>query len=232
MNQITVEDLEVKYGDLQVLWGVSLEVRESDQIVSIVGPNGAGKTTLLHALSGIVSPSGGRIELFGTDLSELSSNEIVEQGFVQVTEERNLFNDLSVYQNLRMGAYTKRDTFEATLAEVYEMFPILEERREQAVGTLSGGEQQMVAIGRGLMAQPDVLALDEPSGALAPQLVTQVFEKIEEISSETTIVLIEQHVGEALRLADHAYLLENGRIVQEGTGDELLENPELIEGYL
>ena len=232
MNQVEVEDLEVHYGDLQVLWGVSLEVREADQVVAVIGPNGAGKTTLLKALSGLVEPSGGRIELFGTDLRTLSKNEIVESGFVQVTEERNLFNGLSVYENLRMGAYTEREAFEDTLQEVYEMFPVLEERRDQRVGTLSGGEQQMVAIGRGLMAQPDVLALDEPYGALAPQLVEQVFEKIEEISSETTVVLIEQHVGEALSLADRAYLLDNGRIDQQGTGAELLENEDLIEGYL
>jgi branched-chain amino acid transport system ATP-binding protein len=232
MNQITVEDLDVHYGDLQVLWGLSMEVREDDSIVSIVGPNGAGKTTLLKSLSGIIQPTNGRIELFGTDASELSPSDIVKEGFVQVSEKRNLFGDLTVYENLRMGAYTERDDFEETFEEVIEMFPVLDERREQKAGTLSGGEQQMLAIGRGLMAQPEVLALDEPSGALAPQLAQRVFEKIEEISEDVTVILIEQHVDQALSLADRAYLLENGRIETRGTGQELLESEHVRESYL
>jgi len=229
---VEVEELDVHYGDLQVLWDVSLEVEEDDSVVSIVGPNGAGKSTLLKTMSGILEPTDGRISLFGSNIGEYSAHEIVELGFVQVSEARNLFGEMSVYENLRMGAYTERDHLEETIAEVFEMFPRLEERRDQDAGTLSGGEQQMLAIGRGLMAQPDVLALDEPSGALAPQLAQQVFEKIEEISDDITVVLVEQHVDEALNLADRAYLLENGRVVTEGTGDELLGSEEIQEGYL
>jgi len=229
---ITVEDLSVKYGDLQVLWDVSLDVRDDDSIVSIVGPNGAGKTTLLKTLSGLIDPAAGRVTVFGEDTATMSTSDIVERGFVQVSEERNLFDDLNVYENLRMGAYTRSDGFEASIEEVFQMFPVLEERRTQKAGTLSGGEQQMLAIGRGLMADPKVLALDEPSGALAPQLAERVFEKIEEISDDVTVLLVEQHVDHALRLADRAYLLENGRVATEGPGDELLESEHIRESYL
>lgn len=229
---ITVDNLDIHYGDLQVLWDLSLEIRDDDSIVAIVGPNGAGKTTLLKTLSGVITPTNGHIELFGTDASELSPSEIVKEGFVHVSEKRNLFEDLTVYENLRMGAYTERDEFEETYEEVTEMFPVLEDRREQKAGTLSGGEQQMLAIGRGLMAQPKVLALDEPSGALAPQLAQRVFEKIEEISDDVTVILIEQHVDQALELANRAYLLENGRMATEGTGAELLESDHVKESYL
>jgi len=229
---ITVEDLNVKYGDLQVLWDVSLEIRDDDSIVSIVGPNGAGKTTLLKTLSGLLEPAGGRVTVFGEDAATMSTSDVVERGFVQVSEERNLFDDLNVYENLRMGAYTRSDGFEASVEEVFDMFPVLEERRTQKAGTLSGGEQQMLAIGRGLMADPKVLALDEPSGALAPQLAERVFEKIEEISDDVTVLLVEQHVDHALRLADRAYLLENGRVATEGPGDELLQSEHIRESYL
>lgn len=279
---ITIENLNVHYGDLQVLWDVSLEVREDDNIVAIVGPNGAGKTTLLKTLSGVLEPTSGKIEILGksrtndvqgrelpksiddaklavshsvgsmkTSVASLphrlrnrgggdnsqtisleSPSDIVKIGFVQVSEERNLFNDLTVLENLRMGAYAQDDGYQETLQEVFDMFPILREREDQKAGTLSGGEQQMLAIGRGLMAQPKIIAFDEPSGALAPNLVEQVFEKIEEISEETTVVLVEQHVDHALALADRAYLLENGRVATEGTGDELLESDHIRESYL
>ena len=229
---ITVEDVDVHYGDLQVLWELSLEVREEDSIVTIVGPNGAGKTTLLKTLSGILEPTSGTITLMGEDTATMSPSDIVKRGFVQVSEERNLFNDLSVFENLRMGAYTRSDGFEESLDEVFTMFPVLEERRTQKAGTLSGGEQQMLAIGRGLMADPQILALDEPSGALAPNLAERVFEKIEEISEDVTVVLVEQHVDHALELADRAYLLENGRVVIDGPGDELLESDHIRESYL
>ena len=229
---ITVDSVDFHYGDMQVLWDVSLEVREEDNIVAIVGPNGAGKSTLLKSLSGIERPSEGRIEILGHDTAELSPSDIVKLGFVQVSEERNLFDDLSVYDHLRIGAYAQDTGFDETLQEVYEMFPVLEERKKQHAGTLSGGEQQMLAIGRGLMAQPDILALDEPSGALAPNLVEIVFEKIKEISENTTVVLVEQHVDHALDLADRAYLLENGNVAVEGQGDELLESDHIKESYL
>ena len=229
---LNVRDLDVHYGDLQVLWEVSLDVRDDDSVVVIVGPNGAGKTTLLKALSGVIQPTNGKIELFGASTTNLSASDIVREGFIHVPEKRNLFGDLSVYENLRMGAYTQRDDFKSTLEEVIEMFPVLKERQEQKASTLSGGEQQMLAIGRGLMAKPKLLALDEPSGALAPQLAERVFNKIDTISDDTTVILVEQHVNRALDLADRAYLLENGRIVTEGSSFELLESEHVRESYL
>ena len=229
---VDVDGLDVHYGDLQVLWDVSFDIREDDSVVSIVGPNGAGKTTLLKTLSSILTPSDGRVEVLGMDVMETPASDIVKNGFVHISEERNLFGDLTVEANLRMGSFTKRDTFEENRDEVFEMFPVLEERRDKKARTLSGGEQQMLAIGRGLMAEPKVLALDEPSNALAPQLAEQVFRTIEEISDEVTIVLVEQHVDRALGLADRGYLLENGRIQTEGTGEELLESEAIKEGYL
>ncbi|MGQ4557595.1 ATP-binding cassette domain-containing protein [Halobellus sp. GM3] len=232
MTLIDVDGLDVHYGDLQVLWDVSFEVREEDSVVTIVGPNGAGKTTLLKTLSGILAPSGGRVEVLGADVTAVPASNIVERGFVQISEERNLFGDLSVEKNLRMGSYTTRNTFEENREKVFEMFPVLEERRDQHASTLSGGEQQMLAIGRGLMAEPKVLALDEPSNALAPQLAEQVFQTIETISEDVTVVLVEQHVDKALKLANRGYLLENGRIQTEGTGEELLESDAIREGYL
>ena len=232
MTLIDVDDLDVHYGDLQVLWDVSFEIREDDSVVSIVGPNGAGKTTLLKTLSGVLTPTEGRVEVLGQDVTEVPASDIVESGFVQVSEERNLFGDLSVEANLRMGSFTKRETFEENRDMVFEMFPVLDDRRDKKARTLSGGEQQMLAIGRGLRAEPKVLALDEPSNALAPQLAEQVFETIEDISEDVTVVLVEQHVDRALTLADRGYLLENGRIETEGTGEELLGSDEIKEGYL
>lgn len=232
MNGIVIKDLDVHYGDLQALWGVSLEIRETDSVVAVIGPNGAGKSTLLKTISGLIPPTNGRLEIFGTDVRDLSPNEIVEKGFVHVSEERNLFGNLSVYQNLKMGSYTERDSFSETLQEVYDLFPVLEERKDQKAGTLSGGQQQMVALGRGLMAKPKILALDEPSGGLAPQLTDRVFEKIDQISEDITIVLVEQHVNQALNLANRAYLLENGRIETEGTGAELLGSDRIKKTYL
>jgi len=232
MSVVEVDDIDVAYGDLQVLWDLSMEVTEDDSIVSVIGPNGAGKTTLLKTISGVLQPRDGEIRLFGEDVTSMSAHEITGRGFVQVSEARNLFGDMSVRENLRMGAYTQREQFEDTLEDVYEMFPRLEERRDQDAGTLSGGEQQMLAIGRALMSQPRILALDEPSGALAPQLVEQVFETIESISDDITVLLVEQHVDRALALADRAYLLENGRIVSEGTGEEMLESEHVVDAYL
>lgn len=229
---IEVTDLNVHYGDLQVLWDVSLEVTESDSIVTIIGPNGSGKTTLLKTLSGILDPSSGTVNMFGKQVSAISPSDIVRNGFVHVPEERNLFPDLSVYENLWMGAYTRRENIEERIEEMVEMFPVLDERREQDAGTLSGGEQQMLAIARGMMADPKVLALDEPSGALAPQLAERVFEKVESISEDITVILVEQHVDQALELADRAYLLENGKIELEGEGAALRDSDHIRERYL
>ena len=229
---ILVDGIDVAYGDLQVLWDVSMRVSTDDAIVALIGPNGAGKTTLLKTISGLLRPTAGSIEVFGEDGTALSPERIVRRGFVHVPETRNLFGQMSVLENLEMGAYTRRETFEERLAEVYETFPVLEERAAQDAGTLSGGEQQMLAIGRGLMANPRILALDELSVGLAPQLATRVFEKVEAISDDVTVLLTEQHVTEALGLADRAYLLENGRVVTEGTGDELLESDHVEAAYL
>ncbi|MWV65545.1 ATP-binding cassette domain-containing protein [Halorubrum sp. JWXQ-INN 858] len=229
---IRVTDVDVAYGDLQVLWDVSLEVRADDGVVALVGPNGAGKSTLLRAISGLVPVADGRIELFGEDAAALRPDEIVRRGFVQVPEERHLFDGMTVRENLRMGAYTRTDDPTATLRDVYDVFPVLEERATQAAGTLSGGEQQMLAIGRALMADPTVLALDELSVGLAPQLARRTFDTIADLSEELTVVLVEQHVDEALSMADRGYVLENGRIAASGTGEELLASDRVRSAYL
>jgi len=229
---IDVDAVDVSYDELQVLWDVSMEISAEDSIVAIVGPNGAGKTTLLKTMSGLLAVDDGRVELFGRDTARLSPNEIVELGFVHVPESRNLFDELSVEENLEMGAYLHRDEYEQTVEEVYDLFPVLEERRSQDAGTLSGGEQQMLAIGRGLMAQPKVLALDELSVGLAPKLARRVFEKVAAISEDVTVLLTEQHVHEALELADRAYLLENGRVAAQDSASALLESDRITESYL
>ena len=229
---IRVEHVDVAYGDLQVLWDVSLEVRESDGVVALVGPNGAGKSTLLKAISGLVPVADGRIELFGEDVSTLRPETIVKRGFIQVPEARHLFDGMTVEENLRMGAYTRDDDVSGTLTSVFDLFPVLEDRLDQRAGTLSGGEQQMLAIGRALMADPEVLALDELSVGLAPQLVRRTFEAVAELSEELTVILVEQHVDEALALADRGYVLEKGRIAATGTGEELLESDRVRTAYL
>lgn len=232
MTMLEVENVGAAYDDLQVLWDVSLTIEEEDSVVALIGPNGAGKTTLLKTISGILEPIAGSVHLFGTETRGLSPTDIVERGFVHVPEKRNLFGDMTVYENLQMGAYTQRDRFEETTEEMFALFPVLEERREQKAGTLSGGEQQMLAIARGLMAHPKILALDEPSGALAPKLAQRVFDRVEEISDDITVLLVEQHVDQALKLADRGYLLENGEIVTTGSGDELLESEHVRQAYL
>ena len=229
---IRVEHVDVAYGDLQVLWDVSLEVRESDGVVALVGPNGAGKSTLLMAISGLVPVADGRIELFGEDVSTLRPETIVKRGFIQVPEARHLFDGMTVEENLRMGAYTRDDDVSGTLTSVFDLFPVLEDRLDQRAGTLSGGEQQMLAIGRALMADPEVLALDELSVGLAPQLVRRTFEAVAELSEELTVILVEQHVDEALALADRGYVLEKGTIAATGTGEELLESDRVRTAYL
>ena len=229
---IELDGVDVSYGNIQVVWDLDLHVSEEDSVVSIVGPNGAGKSTLLRVMSGLHPVDDGRVSVWGTDAAELNPTEIVERGFVHVSEERNLFGDMTVRENLQMGAYTDRDGLDDTMAEVFELFPILEERSDQLAKSMSGGQQQMLAIGRGLMAQPKILALDEPSEGLAPQITDRVFEKIEEISEEITVLLVEQHVNRALKMAERAYLLENGRVVREDTGTGLLESEHVEEAYL
>jgi branched-chain amino acid transport system ATP-binding protein len=229
---IEVEDIDVSYGNIQVIWGLNMAVSEADTVVSIVGPNGAGKSTLLRVMSGLHAVDTGRVSVWGTDATELDPTDIVERGFVHVSEERNLFGDMTVRENLQMGAYTDREGLDDTMAEVFELFPVLEERADQLAKSMSGGQQQMLAIGRGLMARPKILALDEPSEGLAPQVTDRVFEKIEAISGEITVLLVEQHVTRALELAERAYLLENGRVVREDTGTGLLESDHVKEAYL
>ncbi|RQG89714.1 ABC transporter ATP-binding protein [Natrarchaeobius chitinivorans] len=231
---LRVEDIDVSYGDIQVVWDVSLEIGEDEDIVAIIGPNGGGKSTTLNAISGIKSIDDGRVTIMGEDATSLKKHEIVDLGFVQVPEERNLFPAMTVLENLEMGAFPKRarDKQEETLREVFELFPVLEEKQDQQAQNLSGGQQQMVAIGRGLMARPKILALDEPSSGLAPKIVDRVFETIDQISSDTKILLIEQHVDLALNLAERAYLLEGGRMVTSGSGDELADSEHVKKAYL
>ena len=229
---IELDGIDVSYGNIQVIWDLDLHVSEDDTVVSIVGPNGAGKSTLLRVMSGLHPVDDGRVSVWDTDAATLNPTEIVERGFVHVSEERNLFGDMTVRENLQMGAYTDREGLDDTMQEVFELFPILEERSDQLAKSMSGGQQQMLAIGRGLMARPKILALDEPSEGLAPQITDRVFEKIEEISEEITVLLVEQHVDRALKMAERAYLLENGRVVREDTGTGLLESDHVKKAYL
>ncbi|MGQ4555356.1 ATP-binding cassette domain-containing protein [Halobellus sp. GM3] len=229
---IELDGVDVAYGNMQVIWDLDFEVTEDDGVVSIVGPNGAGKSTLLRVMSGLHPVTAGTVRVWGEDASTMDPSEIVRRGFVHVSEERNLFGSMTVRENLEMGAYTKREDLEATMQEVFELFPILEEREEQTAQSMSGGQQQMLAIGRGLMAHPKILALDEPSEGLAPQITDRVFEKIEEISEDITVLLVEQHVDRALAMAERAYLLENGRVVREDNGQDLLESDHVKEAYL
>ncbi len=231
---LEVDGLTAGYGDLPVLRGVSLTVEEGE-IVSVVGANGAGKTTLLGALSGIVERFDGTIRLAGTDITQARPDAIVGQGLVLVPEGRRLFPFLTVHENLELGAYHRagRKHLSRRLDEVFELFPVLADRRVQRAGTLSGGEQQMCAIARGLMRGPKVLMLDEPSLGLAPVIVERVFELIERLrETKLTVLLVEQNVSDCLRLSDRAYVLEQGEIVLTGPGPELLDRPELRAAYL
>jgi branched-chain amino acid transport system ATP-binding protein len=229
---IDLDGIDVSYGNIQVVWDLDFRITEDDTVVSIVGPNGAGKSTLLRVMSGLHPVDNGTVTVWGTDAAEVTPTEIVEQGFVHVSEERNLFGDMTVRENLEMGAYTQRESLDDTIREVFELFPVLEERSGQLAQSMSGGQQQMLAIGRGLMAQPRILALDEPSEGLAPQITDRVFEKVGEISEDITVLLVEQHVNRALKLAERAYLLENGRVVREDTGTGLLESDHVKQAYL
>ncbi len=231
---LSVKNIDVSYGDVQVLHGMSLAVEEGE-IVALVGANAAGKTTTINSISGVVRPRRGAIEFRGARIDHLAPYEIVARGLVQVPEGRRLFPYMTVLENLELGAYTReaRGRRAKTLEMVFGMLPILQERQGQLAGSLSGGEQQMLAIGRGLMALPGLLMLDEPSLGLAPLLVKQILETVKEANSRgTTVLLVEQNVQHSLRLAHRGYVLENGRIVLEGKGAELLANPHLKKAYL
>ena len=231
---LSLKRVDTRYGGLHVLKGVSLEV-SAGEIVTLVGANGAGKTTLLWAISGFVIPFGGEIEFLGQRISGLSPEVIVKMGISQVPEGRAIFPLMTVVDNLEMGAYVRRDKKEivADLGQVYELFPILKERKGQLAGTLSGGEQQMLAIARGVMSRPRLFLLDEPSLGLAPLLVEAIGGIIREINSRgVTILLVEQNVNMALQMASRGYVLEVGKIVLQGTGEELLNNEQVRKAYL
>lgn len=231
---LEVEGISVFYGDIQVLWDVSLKVAEGE-IVTLVGSNGAGKTTLVETLSGILRPRSGRIRFLDKEIDRLPPHEIVELGIVQIPEGRQLFPQMTVLENLEMGTYPARarGQKEEGLNWVYQLFPVLAERRDQLAGTLSGGEQQMLAIARGLMSRPRFLILDEPSLGLAPLLVMELFRVVKEINSAgVTILLIEQNVRRALEIAHRAYVMGTGRITIEGKAEELLHNDYVRASYL
>ena len=229
-----VEHMAAFYGDIQALWDVSFEVNEGE-IVTLIGSNGAGKTTTLHTVSGLLQPRQGSVTFQGQALHHEPPQRIVEAGLIHIAESRELFPYMTVLENLELGAFPKgaRRLRQQSLAYVMELFPRLRERQRQLAGTLSGGEQQMLAIGRGLMAQPRLLMLDEPSLGLAPLLVAELFECIRCIHAEqVTILLVEQNVHQALDIADRAYVLENGRTVRTGTAAELLADDTVQEAYL
>jgi branched-chain amino acid transport system ATP-binding protein len=231
---LRVEDIRVSYGQVAALWGVSFDVGQGE-IVALVGGNGAGKTTTLKTISGLLRPSGGRVMLGEDELQQRSTMEIVDRGVVQVPEGRKLFPEMTVRDNLLLGAFrpASRPLQADRLSRVYEIFPRLHEREKQVAGTLSGGEQQMVAIGRGLMAGPKILMLDEPSLGLAPIMVEEMFRVIVEINrAGTTVLLVEQNTEHALAIAHRGFVLESGRVVLAGTGPELLANEKVREAYL
>lgn len=234
MAMLEVNKINVFYGDAQALWDLSFKVDEGE-IVTIVGSNGAGKTTTLKTISGILRPRSGSITFLGKRLDKTPAHKIVEEGIAHIMEGRKLFPYMTVLENLELGAYHPGawEKREETLEWIYELFPILKERKKQLAGTLSGGEQQMLAVGRGLMSKPKLLMLDEPSLGLAPKLVLLVFDTVKRINEEgVTILLVEQNVHHALMLAKRGYVLETGRITLEGAGEELLENPYIKKAYL
>jgi branched-chain amino acid transport system ATP-binding protein len=231
---LAVENLTVNYGAIQALQGISFRIEEGE-IVTLIGANGAGKSTTLNTICGLLHPGSGRVEYRGQNIAGMPADSIVRMGIVQVPEGRKIFAPLTVRENLEMGAYTRSNKaeIEGAMQRVFKSFPRLEERLAQLGGTLSGGEQQMLAMGRGLMAQPELLLLDEPSMGLAPVLVEEIFDIIAEISEEgVSILLVEQNAAMALSVANRAYVLETGRIVLEGPAQEVLENPEVQEAYL
>ncbi|GAA5154215.1 ABC transporter ATP-binding protein [Pseudonocardia eucalypti] len=229
---LEVSEIQVHYGKIAALRGVSLQV-DTGEIVALIGANGAGKTTTLKTISGLRPLSGGRIVFDGRDISRMPGHLRVVAGIGQAPEGRGIFPGMTVQENLLMGSYARKRGSEKILAEVYELFPRLAERKTQAGGTMSGGEQQMLAIGRALMGQPKVLLLDEPSMGLAPILVNQIFDIIAEINTRgTTVLLVEQNATQALRLADRAYVLETGRVVKAAPADQLLTDPDVQAAYL
>ena len=231
---LQVTDLKVNYGMIQAIKGISFTV-EDGEIVTLIGANGAGKTTTMHAISGLLKPASGSIMLDGLELTKAAPHKIVGMGLAQVPEGRRVFAQQTVEENLKLGAYARndKDGMAADIEYVYELFPRLKERRQQLAGTLSGGEQQMLAMGRALMAKPKILLLDEPSMGLSPLLVSEIFHIIEEINQRgTTVLLVEQNAKRALAIADRAYVLETGYITLSGTGGELARDERVQKAYL
>ena len=233
MAMLAVNDIHVYYGSIHAVKGVSLEVNEGE-IVTLIGANGAGKSTVLNTISGLLHPRGGSVTFLGQDLKGVPPHKLVARGMAQVPEGRRIFLQMTVEENLEMGAYTQsKASIDGSIEDVYRRFPRLQERRKQIAGTLSGGEQQMLAMGRALMSHPRLLMLDEPSMGLAPILVEQIFDIIRELhAAGTTILLVEQNAQAALSVADRAYVLETGRISLSGTGAELMASDKVREAYL
>ena len=234
MAMLEVKDLEVYYGMIQAIKGISFEVNEGE-VIALIGANGAGKTTILHTISGLIAPKKGSITFEGQEITKIPAHKIVENGLAQVPEGRRVFPSLSVLQNLKLGAYTRKDKKEIddTLKMIYERFPRLEERKNQPAGTLSGGEQQMLAMGRALMSKPRIILMDEPSMGLSPIFVNEIFDIIKQVSaSGTTVLLVEQNAKKALSIANRGYVLETGKIVLEGDAKMLLDNDQVKKAYL
>ena len=231
---LKVENLVVRYGMIEAIKGISFEVNDGE-ICTLIGANGAGKTTTMHTISGLLRPASGKIELDGVDITKVPNYKIVEMGIAQCPERRHVFAQQTVEDNLILGAYTRKDKdgIAADMKKVYELFPRLLERKKQLAGTLSGGEQQMLAMGRALMAKPKIILLDEPSMGLSPLLVKEIFHIIEDINKQgVTVLLVEQNAKMALAIADRAYVLETGRITLQGTGAELANDPRVQKAYL
>ena len=233
-NMLKVKDLKVNYGGIEALKGISFDV-EQGQIVTLIGANGAGKSTTLRAISGLVKTASGAINFMGRDIIPFNAQQVVAEGIAMVPEGRRVFDNLTVKENLKIGAYLRKDKdeIESGIEDIYQRFPRLKEREWQLAGTLSGGEQQMLAVGRAMMARPKLLMMDEPSLGLAPLVVRDIFAIIRELKAEgITILLIEQNANAALRCADQAYVLETGRITMQGTGEELLADQRVRDAYL
>lgn len=232
MALLEAHDIETGYGDAQILYGVSIEVRE-DEITTIIGPNGAGKSTLIKAMYGLIDVWSGQVLLNDEDITNLEPHRVTREGLCYVPQLDNIFPSLTVRENLEMGAYILEEVPQDALDDVYRRFPILEERQDQIAGSMSGGQRQMLAMGRGLMVDPDLMLIDEPSAGMAPHLVDEVFEKIKEIrESGTSILMVEQNAKRALRISDRGYVLDAGENRFQDAGDSLLENQEVSELYL
>ena len=234
MSLLTVKDLEVYYGMIQAIKGISFDVNEGE-VIALIGANGAGKTTILHTITGLVNAKHGSIEYEGRELTKIPAHKIVSLGMAHVPEGRRIFAELTVLENLKMGAFTRKDPkeIEESIQMVYRRFPRLEERKNQIGGTLSGGEQQMLAIGRALMSKPKIILMDEPSMGLSPLFVSEIFSIIKEISaSGTTVLLVEQNAKKALAIANRAYVLETGNIVLSGDAKEMMNNDSIKKAYL